>query len=152
MSKRILTLIFVFLVTMTLSAQWPPEKPKAADVPAYNKMAPAKGAKLPAILTKDELWGDDAQSPFQTHAYELASKISGTIHQMPCYCYCDRMGHKSLHSCFEGKHGAQCDICLKELYYVYGQKKKGQTVAQIRKGVIAGDWKQITPEDAVALN
>ena len=152
MSKRILTLIFVFLVTMTLSAQWPPEKPKAAGVPAYNKTAPAKGVKLPAILTKDELWGDDAQSPFQTHAYELASKISGTIHQMPCYCYCDRMGHKSLHSCFEGKHGAQCDICLKELYYVYGQKKKGQTVAQIRKGVIAGDWKKITPEDAVALN
>ena len=151
MLKRILTLIFLFVVTMTMSAQHPGKTP-AADIPAYNKTAPAKGVKLPAILTKDQLWGDDAQSPFQTHAYDLASKISGTIHQMPCFCYCDRTGHNSLHSCFEGKHGAQCDICLKELYYVYGQKKKGQTVAQIRKGVIAGEWKKITPEDAAALN
>ena len=151
MSKQILTLIFLFVVTMTLSAQYPSKSPTAA-IPAYNKTAPAKGMKLPAILTKDQLWGDDAQSPFQTHAYELASKIPAVIHQMPCFCYCDRMGHKSLHSCFEGTHGAQCDICLKELYYVYGQKKKNQTVAQIRKGIIAGDWKKITPEDAAALN
>ena len=150
MSKRILTLIFVFLVTMAMSAQH--DKQPAADVPAYNKTAPAKGAKLPAILTKDQLWGDNAQSPFQTHAYELAAKIPTVIHQMPCFCYCDRMGHNSLHSCFEGTHGAQCDICMKEVYYVYGQKKKGLSVAQIRKGVIAGEWKKITPEDAAALN
>jgi len=150
MSKRILTLAFLFLVTMTMSGQYS-DKTKAADVPAYNKTAPAKGEKLPAILTKDQLWGTNGD-PFQTHAYELASKIPAVIHQMPCYCYCDRMGHKSLHSCFEGTHGAECDICLKELYYVYGQKKKGLTVAQIRKGVIAGEWKKITPEDAAALN
>jgi hypothetical protein len=151
MSKRILALIFLFVVTMTMSAQYP-DKANVADIPAYNKTAPAKGEKLPAILTKDQLWGENGQSPFQTHAYELASKIPAVIHQMPCYCHCDRMGHKSLRSCFEGTHGAECDICLKELYYVYGQKKKGQTVAQIRKGVIAGEWKKVTEEEAASLN
>ena len=52
---------------------------------------------------------ENAQYPFQTHAYELAAKIPAVLHQQPCYCYCDRgMGHNSLHSCFEGTHGAQC--------------------------------------------
>ncbi len=54
------------------------------------------------------------------------------LHQQPCYCYCDRMGHNSLHSCFENTHGAQCATCLKELYYSYQQHKKGKTAAQIR--------------------
>lgn len=151
MSKRILTSISLFLVTMTMSAQWA-DNQGSGKVPAYNKMPPAKGAKLPPILSKEDLWGGNAQSPFQTHAYELASKIPAVIHQMPCYCYCDRMGHNSLHSCFEGTHGAQCDVCLKELYYTYGEKKRGKTVAQIRKGIIAGEWKAVTPETAAALN
>ena len=150
MSKRILTITFLFAVTMTMSAR--SDKQEPSGVPAFNKTAPAKGSKLPAILTKDELWGENAQSPFQTHAYELAAKIPNVIHQMPCYCYCDRMGHNSLHSCFEGTHGAQCDTCMKEIYYTYAQKRKGQTIAQIRKGIIAGDWKKITPEQAAALN
>ena len=152
MSKRILTSIFLILVvTLTVSAQRTDEQ-EGAKVPAYNKMPPAKGARLPPILAKEELWGENAQSPFQTHAYELASKIPAVIHQMPCYCYCDRMGHNSLHSCFEGTHGAQCNVGMKELYYTYSEKKKGKTVAQIRKGIIAGEWKSVTPEEAAALN
>jgi len=43
--------------------------------------------------------GENAQYPFQTHAYELASRIPTVLHHQPCYCYCDRMGHNSLHSC-----------------------------------------------------
>jgi hypothetical protein len=151
MSKRILTSVFLFVVIITLGSSWAGTQ-EGAKVPAYNKMPPAKGEKLPVILPKEELWGENAQSPFQTHAYELASKIPAVIHQMPCYCYCERIGHNSLHSCFEGTHGAQCDACLKELYYTYGEKKKGKTVAQIRKGIIAGEWKTITPEAAAALN
>ena len=85
---------------------------------------------------------------YQTHAYELAAKIPNVLHQQPCYCYCDRMGHNSLHSCFENTHGAQCATCLKELYYSYQQHKKGKTAAQIRAGIIKGDWKQIDLESA----
>jgi hypothetical protein len=151
MSKRILTSVFTFVAIMTLCSSRAGTQ-EGAKVPAYNRMPPATGQKLPAILPKEELWGENAQSPFQTHAYELASKIPAVIHQMPCYCYCDRTGHNSLHSCFEGTHGAQCDVCMRELYYTYGEKKKGKTVAQIRKGIIAGEWKTVTPEMAAALN
>jgi len=47
-----------------------------------------------------------------------------------------RMGHNSLHSCFENAHGAQCATCLKEVYYSYTEHEKHKTAAQIRRGII----------------
>src|ERR1700740_2351204 len=121
---RAFTLIFLFAVTLTMSAEWTAPVEGEAAIPAYNAAPPPRGAKLPATLTKADLWGADAQYPYQTHAYELASKIPNVLHQQPCYCYCDRMGHNSLHSCFETTHGAQCSTCLKEVYYSYQQHQK----------------------------
>jgi hypothetical protein len=150
--KRLLVVIFLFLVTMTVSAQWRFQEEAEQGVPAYNPAPPKAGEKLPPILGKEQLWGDNTQYPFQAHAYELAAKIPGVIHQQPCYCYCDRgMGHNSLHSCFEGTHGAQCGTCMKELYYSYLEHKKGKTAKQIRAGIIKGDWKQIDLQSAASI-
>jgi len=148
---RGLTLGFLFLVTLTMSAQWTTTDDEKG-VPAYNAGPPPKGTKLPPILTKADLWGPDAQHDYQTHAYELAAKIPDVIHQQPCYCFCDRMGHNSLHSCFENTHGARCDTCMKELYYSYQQNKKGKTATQIRAGVMKGEWKQIDLQSAAEMN
>lgn len=148
---RGLTVVFLFLVTLTMSATWAAPQ-EEGSVPAYHSTAPAKGAKLAATLTKADLWGADAQYPYQTHAYELAAKIPAVIYQQPCYCYCDRMGHKSLHSCFEDTHGAQCSICLRELYYSYQQHQKGKTAAQIREGIMKGEWRSIDLQTAASIN
>jgi len=148
---RALTLVFLFAVTLTVSAQYPARE-EEGGIPAYNAGPPPKGTTLPAILSSADLWGADAQHPYQTHAYELAAKIPIVLHQQPCYCYCDRMGHNSLHSCFEGTHGARCSTCLKELYYSYQQHKKGKTASQIRAGIIKGDWKSIDLESAATMN
>jgi hypothetical protein len=153
MMKRAFGLFFVFIVTMTVSAPWATSEQEGGGIPSFNPGPPAKGAKLPPILGKDQLWQDDSQLSYQTHAYELAAKIPVIIHQQPCYCFCDRtMNHNSLHSCFEGTHGAHCGVCLKELYYSYMQYKKGRTAAQIRKGIIAGEWNEIDLEKAAAIN
>jgi hypothetical protein len=149
---RTLTLIFLFSVTLTMSAEWTPQMEQESGIPAYNAGPPPKGTKLPAVLTKADLWGADAQYPYQTHAYDLAAKIPNVLHQQPCYCYCDRMGHNSLHSCFETSHGARCSTCLKELYYSYQQNKKGKSAAQIRAGIIKGEWKGIDLQSAEAIN
>ena len=148
---RSLTLVFLFIVTLTLSAEWvaPQEN---GSIPAYNAGPPPKGTKLAPFLTKADLWGADAQYPYQTHAYELAAKIPTVLHQQPCYCFCDRMGHNSLHSCFESTHGAQCATCLKELYYSYQQHQKGKTAAQIRAGIIKGEWRQIDLLASATMN
>jgi len=150
MLKRALLLALLFLITLTISTPW--ASSQQGEIPAYNASAPPKGTKLPAILSKDQLWGDNAQFAYQTHAYDLAAKIPVVLHQQPCYCYCDRMGHNSLHSCFESAHGARCDICLKELYYSYNQRQKGKTAAQIRKGIIQGEWRQVSLDQAATLN
>lgn len=153
MYKRVLLLSFLVLVTLTLSAQWNfQETEDSGRVPAYNAAPPKKGQKLPPLLPKEALLGPEFQYPFQGHAYELAAKIPTVIYQQPCYCYCDRMGHNSLHSCYEGTHAANCGACLKELYYSYEMHKKGKTARQIRKGIIAGEWKQVDLQTAVSVN
>ena len=151
MVKQGLTLICLFVITFAGFTPWAISQ-QAAAVPAYNAEPPKKGVKLPPILAKEQLWAENAQYPYQTHAYELAAKIPVVLHQQPCYCYCDRMGHNSLHSCFENTHGAECSTCLKELYYSYSMHQKGKNAAQIRKGIIAGEWKQVNLAAAASMN
>jgi len=152
MRKHGLKLALLAALTVIVSAPWAASQ-EDARVPAFNAHSPAKDTKLPPLLGKEDLWGDNAQSPAQTHAYELAAKIPVVLTEQPCYCYCDRgMGHNSLHSCFEGAHGAQCSICLKELYYSYQQHKAGKTAVQIRRGIIQGEWKLVDLQTAASIN
>ncbi|HEV1995940.1 MAG TPA: CYCXC family (seleno)protein [Candidatus Acidoferrum sp.] len=111
----------------------------AADepVPAYHEQAP-EGA-LPATMNP-ELFTD----PVVQNAYAVAAKIKKTLYQQPCYCHCDRsQGHGSLFDCFASKHGAGCNICIYEDFYSYEQSRKGKTAAQIRAGIIKGDWRSV---------
>lgn len=151
MLQRQLSIAFLAIVVFVTAAPWANTE-NEAPVPAFNSGPPSRGTKLPPILMKDQLWGVNAQYPYQSHAYELAAKIPAVVHQQPCYCYCDRMGHNSLHSCFEDTHGARCDTCLKELYYSYVESKRGKTASQIRRGIIQGEWKQVDLQTAASIN
>ncbi len=59
--RRSLTLCFLFLVTLSLSAEWTSPQ-EDTGVPAYNAGPPPKGTKLPRLLTKADLWGADARA------------------------------------------------------------------------------------------
>src|ERR1700733_5112087 len=109
---RAITLVFLLTVTLTMSAQWPAQQDEGG-IPAYNAGPPSAGTKLPPLLTKADLWDADAKYPYQTHAYELASKIPTVLHQ---------------------------------------QNKKGKTAAQIRAGIIKGEWKSIDLQSAATIN
>jgi hypothetical protein len=142
--KRILGLLALGLITIAASAQW---SNPAADIPAYNAKPPAK--PLPAILSGVQLTGSYFSHPYQVTVYKMAAKIPAVLHQQPCYCHCDRaMGHNSLHSCFEGTHGAACSTCMQEAVYAYQQTQKGKTPTQIRAGIERGDWQDVKLEDA----
>ncbi|HLH09582.1 MAG TPA: PCYCGC motif-containing (lipo)protein [Terriglobales bacterium] len=145
--KAFFGVLFSFVLVITLFAQ-----SDTAEIPAYHKQAPATAEKLPPILPREQLWGPAFENAYQVHAYELAPKVSKIIYQLPCYCYCDHIGHKSLRTCYESTHAAHCAVCLKELYYAYDQHKKGKTVAQIRQGIIHGQWQQIDLEAAAGMN
>lgn len=120
-------------------------------VPAYNTEPPKAGEVMP-ILPADQRVGDLFKNPYQVRAYELAAKVPGVINQLPCYCYCERIGHKSLHTCYESDHGAHCGICMKEMFYAYEQTKLGKTPTQIRAGIIKGDWKAIDLDEAAKVD
>ena len=150
---RAITLALLLLVTLTMTSLWAAPRQKKERHSRLQRRSSAERDETPAHPCQgSDLWGADAQYPYQTHAYELASKIPAVLHQQPCYCFCDRMGHNSLHSCFENTHGARCATCLKELYYSYKQHQAGKTATQIRAGIIKGEWKQIDLEAAATMN
>lgn len=142
--KKILGCVVVGLVTLAATAQF---GDPAKDIPAYNNGSP-KGP-LPAVMSGAQLSGPYFAHAYQVVAYKMAAKIPGVLHQQPCYCRCDReMGHNSLHSCFEGTHGAACSTCMKEAVYSYMETKKGKTPAQIRAGIERGEWMNVDLEKA----
>ena len=140
--KKFLGLAVLGLVALVASAQW---SNPADDVPAYNAAAPAR--PLPPILSGQQLTGPYFAHDYQVTAYRMAAKIPAVLHQQPCYCRCDReMGHNSLHSCFEGTHGAACSTCMKEGVFAYQQTKLGRTPAQIRAAIEKGEWMKVDLE------
>jgi hypothetical protein len=111
----------------------------AADdaLPAYHAEAP-KG-ELPKTLNP-EFFPD----PLVKNAYTVAGRIKKTLYQLPCYCHCDRSkGHASLLDCFSSDHGSGCGTCIYEDLYAYEQVHKDKTAAQIREGIIQGEWKSV---------
>ena len=139
--KRILACAALALCTVAAFAQW---SNPSADIPAYNATPPANVKALPPILSGNQLTGPNFSEPYQVKAYQMAAKVPAVLHQLPCYCRCDRaLGHNSLHSCFEGLHGAECSTCMKEGVYAYQMTMKGKSVKQIRDGIEKGDYESI---------
>jgi hypothetical protein len=127
------------MLTLAASAQW---TNPTNDVPAYHAGAPT--APLPPLLSGKDLTGPYFEHRYQIIVYQMANKVPNVLYQMPCNCRCDRaLGHTSLHSCFEGLHGAECSTCMKEAVYTYQQTKKGRTPAQIRLGIEKGEFELI---------
>jgi hypothetical protein len=140
--KKILGCAALVVLTLAASAQF---TNPGADIPAYH-LRPAT-RPLPALMSGAQLSGPYFAHAYQVTAYKMAAKVGGVLYQEPCYCRCDRsMGHTSLHSCFEGTHGAECSTCMKEGVYTYQQTKLGRSPAQIRAGIERGEWMNIDLE------
>jgi Protein of unknown function with PCYCGC motif len=140
--KRVLGCLAVVLVAVAASAQF---ADPGNDVPAYNAGPPTHA--LAPVMSGAQLTGPYFAHAYQATAYKMAAKVPAVLHQEPCYCHCDRsMGHNSLHSCFEGTHGAACETCMKEGVYSYQQTKLGKTPAQIRAGIERGEFMKIDLE------
>src|SRR5215831_18503861 len=114
------------------------------NAPSGDEPTPAFHAQPP----KDALPPTMEPSIFEDmqtfNAYVIAGRTKKVLYQQPCYCHCDRsQGHGSLLDCFVSRHGSGCDICQKEDFYSYEQTHKGQTPAQIREGIMHGEWQRV---------
>lgn len=107
------------------------------NVPPYHDSPPE--TPLPAVMDPKQF-----DKAIVRNAYRFAAKLRDVLYQQPCYCHCDRhKGHTSLLDCYTGTHTAGCTICLQELFYAHEQTEKGRTPAQIRNGIIRGEWKTV---------
>ena len=104
-------------------------QPSQAGVPPYY--ANLDGVTVPRTLPPQQF-----SNPVAREGYQIAAKIPKVLMQMPCYCHCDTMGHKSLLDCFTGKHAAYCNICLDSASFVYQRWKTGGRIATIRQQLI----------------
>jgi Protein of unknown function with PCYCGC motif len=99
-------------------------------IPPYFEDPGAAGVLLP---TKDP----SIVTPYAQAGYVVAQKDPALLAQLPCFCYCDRFGHKSLHDCYVTDHAESCDVCLKEAIEAEQMKNQGMTAQEIRSVIIA---------------
>jgi len=118
--------------------------PQAAPSSAADEALPAYHTKAPQGDLPETMSPDFFSDPLVQNAYAVAAKIKKTLYQQPCYCHCDKsQGHASLLDCFASKHGSVCGTCIYEDFYSYEQGRKGKTAAQIREGIIKGEWQTV---------
>jgi hypothetical protein len=106
-------------------------------VPAFHAQPPT--GELPPTM-EPSIYADK----LIFNAYVVAGRSRKVLYQQPCYCHCDRSnGHARLLDCFASRHGSGCGVCMKEAFYSYEQTRRGKTPAQIREGIIRGEWQKV---------
>jgi len=133
------TAMLLVVLTPAFGRSWAQQNSGQSEepVPAYHGQAPV--GDLPQTMDPSVF-----DNPVVKNAYALAGKVKKVLYQQPCYCHCDRsQGHGSLLDCFTSKHGSLCNVCMAEAIYSYEQTQKGKTPAQIREGIMHGEWQHV---------
>lgn len=114
-------------------------------VPASAKLGPHKQANLPPL-------------PFQAYApprppevvraaYVFAAEHPEILGYVPCFCGCERGGHKGNDDCFVARrapngdvtewepHGLDCAVCIDVATYAQQLHSSGASLADIRNAV-----------------
>lgn len=109
----------------------PPINQIAADLPLLP-MGITNGARPVAVIKA---------------AYEFAARHPEVMNYIPCFCGCERGGHKGNHDCFvAGRddagdvthwdvHGISCQVCIDVAYEARQMHESGATVPAIRKAI-----------------
>ena len=69
-------------------------------------------------------------------SYRVAATIRQALMQLPCYCWCDRIDHKSLLDCFVDEHAEFCDICQDSALWAEKRLKEQASIATIRQEIV----------------
>jgi len=69
-------------------------------------------------------------------AYSVAKEIPDVLAQQPCYCYCQRIGHRNLLDCFASLHATTCTVCIKEARLAGQLHRQGKSAEEIRAAII----------------
>ncbi len=94
-------------------------RPDLNPVPVYFKQA-KEAMPFPETL-------DPAQFQIANvrEVYSVAKEIPDVLAQQPCYCYCQRQGHRSLLDCFR-------ELALNELQHLHQRGSLGRSATPTR--------------------
>ena len=112
------------------------EAATADPIPIYFRSA-EDARPLPETLEPEKFQRDIRD------AYRVAREIPEILAQQPCYCYCERKGHRGLLDCFKTDHAASCSICIKEALLAGQLNRQGKSAQEIRRAIIQGQWRSL---------
>ena len=113
------------------------KSPTAGLVPIYFQSA-KDAMPFPAALDPAAF-----KNPVIREAYQVAKDIPEVLVEQPCYCYCQRKGHRGLLDCFKTDHAASCNICIKEALLAGEMHRRGKSAEEIRNAIIQGEWASV---------
>jgi hypothetical protein len=127
--------------SVTIGAQQRPSRPPAAAQP----MRTAPPGALPPL---PQVSFDPVRPmPVVQQVYEFAARHPEVLSYIPCYCGCERIGHRGNHDCFVKSRAATgritewdppgigCAVCLDVGRKAMTLFNQGMTVAAIRAAV-----------------
>lgn len=125
---------FVLRTTRQRESPRQPEPPpqtqrRSTHLPPYY--ADVRGLQVPSVLAP-ELFG----VPKTRASYQVAGAIPQALMQLPCYCWCDRIDHKSLLDCFVDEHAEFCDICQNSALWAEKRLREQAAVETIRQEIV----------------
>lgn len=114
---RKLTLFLVALGLTGAAVYWTSRSPASNEQPAVStRQEPAtrEAERIPPFFESEEaakplpatLSPASFSNPSVARAYRVAREIPEVLGQQPCYCYCDKFGHRGLLDCYRDNHGA----------------------------------------------
>jgi len=127
-----------------------PGETVAATQPASQQAQPAADPRfLAADLPLLPIGVDRGVMPLPVvrAAYEFAARHPEVMHYVPCFCGCERGGHKDNHDCFvSGRdaanhvtgwepHGLVCEICLSVAQQARQMHESGASITEIRAAI-----------------
>ena len=99
------------------------------SVPPYQ--ADIRGVPIPKTIPPDLFTVVKTRE-----SYRVAREIPQVLMQLPCYCWCDRIDHKSLLDCFVDDHAEFCGICQDSAFWAHRRMKERASIAMIRQEII----------------
>lgn len=122
-----------------------PANPPAAPLVAGPADPRFLNASLP--LLPDNLAFSPRPADYVRTVYTFAAAHSDILRYVPCFCGCERMGHRANDDCFIAKrsatgkvlawepHGVICEVCLDVAHEAMQLHNTGASVAQIRAAI-----------------
>src|SRR6476620_1261408 len=135
-------LLFGTTLAVSVAAAGPQAAPKAR---AAAQALPAPPGPLPPL---PQVSFDPVRPmPVVQQVYEFAARHPEVLNYIPCYCGCEREGHKANHDCFvrsraaNGRivewdsHGLGCAVCLDVGRKAMTMFNQGMSVSAIRTAI-----------------